>query len=166
MTSMTVSDSDDMLALARTLPIPVPWDRDVFIQNLARQRGRPIRLIATSPLIEGPCGLLLARHDDDVIIHAAGTSEYHKDHIVCHEVAHMVLGHVSGDQRIDTTGASALWRNMLPDIDPATVQAVLGRKTFVDEQEQEAERFAHILMFAAAEAAAEKSTIRSVFFRS
>jgi hypothetical protein len=163
---VTVSNSDDMLALARKLPIPVPWDRDVFLQNLARQRGRPIHLIATTPLIEGPCGLWLARHDDDVIIHAAGTSEYHIDHIVCHEIGHMVLGHGSGDQSTDKTGASAVWRKVLPGIDPATVQAVLGRTTFVDEQEQDAERFAHIVMFAAAEAAAEKSTIRSVFFRS
>ena len=30
----------DILALARQLPIPVPWDRDVFINNLSDVRGR------------------------------------------------------------------------------------------------------------------------------
>ena len=30
----------DILALARQLPIPVPWDRDVFINNLSEVRGR------------------------------------------------------------------------------------------------------------------------------
>ena len=43
---MAVSN-EDMLAMARKLPIPVPWDRDVFIANIAAQRGRPIHLIPT-----------------------------------------------------------------------------------------------------------------------
>lgn len=30
----------DILALARQLPIPAPWDRDVFINNLSEVRGR------------------------------------------------------------------------------------------------------------------------------
>ena len=30
----------DILALARQLPIPVPGDRDVFINNLSEVRGR------------------------------------------------------------------------------------------------------------------------------
>ena len=40
---MAISNAD-MLAMARQLPIPVPWDRDVFIDNLSELRGRPIRL--------------------------------------------------------------------------------------------------------------------------
>lgn len=32
----------DILALARQLPITVPWDRDVFIDNVSAVRGRAI----------------------------------------------------------------------------------------------------------------------------
>ena len=32
--------SADILALARELPITVPWDRDVFIDNVSAVRGR------------------------------------------------------------------------------------------------------------------------------
>ena len=39
---MAVSN-DELLALARELPIPVPWDREEFIANIAAVRGRPIR---------------------------------------------------------------------------------------------------------------------------
>lgn len=80
---MAVSN-EDMLAMARELPIPVPWDRDVFIANIAAQRGRPIHLIPTdtAALAGSPCGLWLTREHDDLILHEIGTSEYHIDQIV------------------------------------------------------------------------------------
>jgi hypothetical protein len=162
---MTVPTSD-MLALARKLPIPVPWDRDEFIENIARERGRPIRLIATdtSAFTESPCGLWLTRDDDDLIFHEMDTSDYHKDQIVRHEVAHMVLGHGRG-RTADQAPNRELCRQMFPDIDPATIYSVLGRKDFVADQEHEAEMMAHVLMLTAAEAATRKSMMRSVFFR-
>ncbi len=159
---MAVSNSE-MLALARELPIPVPWGRDVFIENLACQRGRPIKLIPsdTSAFTEGPCGLWLTRDEDDLIFHEAGTSEYHIDQIVRHEIGHMLLGHGR------TAGQAPnleLCRQLMPDIDPATIRSMLGRKDFVADQERDAEMFAHILMLAAVEAATEKSMMSSVFF--
>lgn len=165
---MTVTNAQ-MLELARTLPIPVPWDRDVFIDNLARQRGRNIRLIAadTSVFTEVPCGLWLTLDHDDLIFHEAGTSDYHIDQIVCHEIGHMVLGHGRDHKpNPDRSPALDLCRKALPHIDPATVRNVLGRKDFVADQEREAEMFATILMLAAAQATTEKSMMRSVFFRS
>ena len=165
MTSMTVSNSE-MLALARKLPIPVPWDRDAFVENLARQRGRPIKLIPsdTSAFTESPCGLWLTRDEDDIIFHEAGTSGYHIDQIVCHEIGHMLLGHGRG-RTVDQAPNLELCRQVMPDIDPATIYSVLGRRDFVADQERDAERFAHILMLAAADAAAEKSMMSSMFFR-
>lgn len=165
---MAVTNAE-MLALARELPIPVPWDREVFIENLARQRGRPIRLIATdtSAFTDGPCGLWVTRDDDDVVFHEAGTSEYHIDQIVCHEIGHMVLGHGRAHQAAAdaTANLEVLCRKLLPDIDPATVQSVLGRRDFMDDQEREAETFASLLMIAAAEAEERHSMMRSAFFR-
>ena len=157
----------EMLALARTLPIPVPWNRDVFIENLARQRGRPIRLIPTdtSAFTESPCGLWLVRDDDDLIFHQTGTSDYHIDQIVCHEIGHMVLGHAGGRQPgTDSTPNVEMLRKLLPDIDPTAVQSVLGRKVFVDDQERGAEMFANMLMIAAVEAGERKSMMRNAFF--
>jgi hypothetical protein len=164
---MTVSNAD-MLSMARELPIPVPWDRDVFIQNFAEMRGRPITLvpIETAILLDSPCGLWLARDNDDLIFHETGTSDYHIDQIVRHEIGHMVLGHGrTGDRGSDRVRARELCRQILPDIDPGAVWALLGRSDYTSGQEREAETFASILMLAAAEVADQKSMFRSVFFR-
>ena len=168
---MAISNAD-MLALARQLPIPVPWDRDVFIRNLAELRGRPIRLVPadTTALADSPCGLWLERDHDDLILHEIGTSDYHIDQIVGHELGHMLLGH----RRSQVFGADKgrerdLCRQVLPDIDPETVRAVLGRANYGSDQERdqerEAETFASLLMIAAAEADERHSMMRSAFFR-
>lgn len=158
----------ELLALARTLPIPVPWNRDVFIENLASQRGRPIRLIPTdtAAFTESPCGVWLIRDDDDLIFHQAGTSDYHIDQIVCHEIGHMMLGHgLAQEAGTDKTLNVDPWLEVLPDIDPGTVQAVLGRTDFASDQERDAEIFASMVMIAADDVGAQESLMRSVFFR-
>jgi hypothetical protein len=161
---MAVSN-DELLALARQLPIPVPWDRDVFIANIAAERGRSIRLVPTdtAALDGGPCGLWLASHDEDVILHETGTSDYHIDQIVCHEIGHMLLGHGRGHADDHAEPAFDRLDELLPDIDPATVRAILGRTDFRADQERDAEMFASMIMIAAAEGATKKSVLRSIF---
>ncbi|MUM21778.1 hypothetical protein FZI91_08685 [Mycobacterium sp. CBMA271] len=160
--------NEEMLAIARELPIPVPWDRERFIANLAEQRSRPIHLIATdtASLAGSPCGLWLVREHDDVILHERSTSNYHIDQIVRHEIGHMVLGHdrTHIDQPVPET-ASALFRNILPDISVDSVRAVLGRSDFANEQEREAETFANLLMIAGREKEKSGSMMHSVFFQ-
>ncbi len=161
--------NEEMLAMARELPIPVPWDLDVFIQNIAALRGRPIHLIPTetAALSGSPCGLWLTRDHDDLILHEVGTSQYHAMQIVCHEIGHMMLGH--GRTRAfgaDREREIEMCQKVLPGIDPTAVNAVLGRTDFASDQERDAEMFASILMIAAAEVADQQSWMRSVFFRS
>lgn len=166
---MTTTNGE-LLSIARELPLPVPWDRGQFIDSLAELRGRPITLIPTdtASLAGSPCGLWLAREHDDLIIHEASTSEYHIDQIVCHEIGHMVLGH----DRLSTLALQTehnidLCRAVMPDIDADTIRAVLGRSDFTPEYERDAERFASIVLIAAAERAEQRSPLmRSVFRRS
>jgi hypothetical protein len=153
----------DILALTRTLPIPVPWDRNVFIENLGQMRGRPIRLVPadTASLADSPCGLWLAFDDEDVILHETGTTDYHIDQIVGHEIGHILLDHGrSASRPCDAAVCQAL-----PDLDPDTVRAVLGRGDYASDQERDAEMFASLLLIAAAEAAERHSMMRSAFFR-
>jgi hypothetical protein len=161
---MAVSN-EELLALARKLPIPVPWDRDVFIANIAAERGRSIRLVPTdtAALGGGPCGLWLASDDEDVILHEAGTSDYHIDQIVCHEIGHMLLGHGRGHADVEEQPAFDRLGELLPDFDPAAVRAILGRTDFRADQERDAEMFASMIKIAAAESATKKSMLRSVF---
>lgn len=164
---MTISNAD-LLTFARELPIPVPWKRDVFIANLAQVRGRPIKLIPTdtAELTESPCGLWLACADEDLILHETGTSDYHIDQIVCHELGHMLLDHGRGaNPGLITAHERKLCEHLLPDIDPASIRAILGRTTYADDQERDAEMFANMIMIAAAEADERRSMIRSAFLR-
>lgn len=160
--------NDEILAKARELPIPDPWDRKKFIADLAELRGRPIRLIPTdtASLAGSPCGLWIVRRNDDIILHESGTSEYHIDQIVRHEIGHMILGHdrVHGGQTRPDNVVDLLCA-LLPAIDPAAVRAVLGRQHFANEQEREAEAFANLLMVAAHEKENSDSMMRNVFFR-
>ncbi|MFA5707549.1 hypothetical protein [Mycolicibacterium sp.] len=160
--------NNELLELVRALPIPVPWDRAKFIDDLAKLRGRPIHLVAadTASLSDSPCGLWLKREHDDVILHEAGTSEYHIDQIVCHEIGHMVLGHDTSDRRTaaETAHYVDICQTIMPGIDPAAVRAVLGRANYISDQERDAEMFASLLMIAAADAESRASMMRSVFF--
>lgn len=158
----------DMLALVRELPIPVPWDREVFVENLAETRGRAIRLIPTdtAALADSPCGLWLACDNEDLILHEVGTTEYHIDQIVGHEIGHILLAHgKSGRHGIDTTRNREACRRVLPDIDFDAVRAVLGRSDYANYEERDAEMFASLLIIAAGEAAERRSMMRSAFFR-
>lgn len=150
---MPLSETD-LDTIVTQMPIPDPWDREIFVEQVSALRGRPIRLIPvdTATIIDSPCGLWLSRDNDDLLLYAAGTSDYHIDQIVCHEVGHMILGH---DQmlshradRDDTTGVCG---SLLPDLDPETVNAVLARGEFSNDQEHEAETFASLLLVATAE---------------
>ncbi|WP_193386768.1 hypothetical protein ABFA25_12550 [Mycobacterium lepromatosis] len=166
-TSMAMPNADLILfALLGTLPIPVHWNSDVFIETRACQRGRPIQLILTytSELTENPCELWLPSAAD-LIFYQARTSKYHIDQIMCHEIGHMALGHAGGRQAdIKSTPNVEMFRKLLPDIDPTVGQSVLGSKVFVDDQEHGTEVCANMLVIAVVEAVNQTSMMRNVFF--
>ncbi|MEU7765067.1 hypothetical protein AB0B25_08085 [Nocardia sp. NPDC049190] len=87
-----------------------------------------------------PCGLWLDTDDGDVVAYAAGTTDFHVDQILWHEVGHMVLNHNA------SAGDLAGLRLLLPGIDPATIRRVLGRGEFADSQEDDAEVFADLML--------------------
>ena len=163
---MALSDAG-ISDIVKRLPIPNPWNREAFVAQIARLRRRPIELVPvdTSTLLDGPCGLWLRRDADDLLLYTTGTSDYHRDHIVCHEIGHMVLGHSQAlSYRADHDDSTEI-RSILPDIDPATVQEVLARSAYSDDQEREAEAFANQVMVAANERTMARSVLRSVFLR-
>lgn len=127
---MSARTNEEMMELARELLIPGPWNREKFIENLARRRGRPIRLIPTDTvsLADSPCGLWLVRDDDDVILYEEGTSEPHIDQIIRHEVGHMVLGHDQSRAEEEQAGHAplAIFQTLFPHIDPETIRSILG----------------------------------------
>lgn len=132
-------DFEDLLA---SIKIPQPFDIQVFCDTVAAERRRALHLHSV-PGISGtdaPCGVWIATEKADHIFHEAATSPLHQDHIILHEIAHMLLGHASIIDEV-RPGSGGLF----PDIDPATVISVLNRASYATRDERDAERLAGLI---------------------
>lgn len=123
------------------IEIPDPFDLTAFCVALAEQRGRPIRLLPFERYdADAPSGLWVQAEDADYIYFENDTTRLHQQHIVLHEIGHMLAGH------LEDPSASASYRERyLPNLDPAMLRRILGRTSYTAEQEQEAEWFAREL---------------------
>ncbi|MFI6168286.1 hypothetical protein ACIBCN_16005 [Nocardia sp. NPDC051052] len=146
MTSMDARFGD----ATRTVPLPNPWNLNAYLAAVAAHRGRSIGLhTAAKALVNeigcGGGGLWVARKHDDLIIYDAEATDRNADHIILHEVGHMLLGHGTreSDRRAPAPPALAL---MLPSVSPQSVEHVLGRREFGVDREREAEVFADMTM--------------------
>jgi hypothetical protein len=150
---MVLSDTD-MLGLVRTLPIPMPWDREAFVQGIGEMRGRAIALIATERefFADRLCGMSLAREDDDVILYERDASQFRIDQVICHQIGHMVLGHHSSARpKVSEALVNSVRLRAVPDRAPESASTVLNSTDYGDEQEHEADLFALLLLMNATE---------------
>ena len=110
-------------------------------EYLSRSRGRPIQFLAMSLEASHPCGLWVATRTNDFVIYEARTSRPHQEHIIAHELAHMICCH-RGIGELDDAGA----RLLFPDVDPQLVRDMLHRSNYSGPEEQEAEIMASLLL--------------------
>jgi hypothetical protein len=155
--------------LIRQVPIPAPWDTLEFVRTVADYRGRPIILsqIDAATLAGTGCGtgsgLWIAREHDDLILYGADT-EWHADHIIAHELAHMLLGH--GEDAVgDTVGLEDVpLQTLMPSLSMDAIKSVLGRSDYTLDRERDAETFADLVMVEATLPRRRPSAFRSTFF--
>jgi len=122
----------------RGIRVPAPFDLDAFCGEVAARRGRPlIRRAVPGLSADAPCGLWVATDRADHVFYDPGTSPLHAEHIVLHELAHILSGHTPGED-----GSLAV---LFPDLDPASVSRVLGRFAYTTAQEREAEMMASLI---------------------
>lgn len=147
-------------AAADVVAIPRPFDLDALCEGIAARRGRPLRLVALegAPDSSMPCGVLVATESADLIFYEPATSALHKLQIVLHELAHLLLGHGGPDSE-----RPAYATRLLPvakdgpdteddeddeddlGIDLDQVLHILGRTSYSDNEEKDAELLATIL---------------------
>ncbi|UGQ10972.1 hypothetical protein LO772_29855 [Yinghuangia sp. ASG 101] len=114
---------------------------DRFCEAVGAQRGRRI-VRRPLPLIDDreiPCGMWVATSTTDYIFTESDTPRSHRDHIVVHEIAHMLCGHASS---IDADLAQFL----LPTTNPTMIRLLMGRTGYATADEQEAEMMATLIM--------------------
>ncbi|MFX0578694.1 hypothetical protein [Nocardia nepalensis] len=156
--------------LGRLVPIPHPWDITEYIARVAEYRGRPITLcpIDVGALSGNGCGtgsgLWIAREGDDVIMYGADT-EWHADHIIAHEIGHMLLGHGGTASGPGGAAADLQLHELMPSLSLETIRSVLRRQDYGSERERAAETFADLLLVEAMLPKRSASRFRSTFFR-
>ena len=123
------------------LDIPPGCTITGLCERVAAQRGRPIHLIPVAMAATHPCGFWVATEAVDFILYEANTSRTHQEHIVAHELAHMICCH-RGTSALDDASA----RTLFPDVDPQLVRDMLRRAGYTDSQEQEAEVMASVIL--------------------
>lgn len=126
-------------ALLRDLPIPVPFDARALCEQVGARRGQPIRLVPMAGLT-GVCGLWVATDTMDLIFHESDTTPPHQEHIILHELAHVLCDHYPVSLPMAEQA-----RILLPNLDPDMVRRVLGRAGYSTEEEREAEMLASLI---------------------
>lgn len=124
----------------RELHLPTPCDVATVCRTLEDRRDRPIALVPLAIPASYPCGLWVAGVVEDIIFYDTNTTSAHQDHIILHELGHIICGHHGLGLPDDTSS-----RLLFPNLDPAIVRDMLMRTTYDDVQEQEAEVVAHLL---------------------
>jgi hypothetical protein len=122
----------------RALEVQPPLSVHQLCEALSTHRGRHIELRPFPLPTPGPIGLWLDTPRADLIIFQAETTSGHQDHIILHEIGHILADH---------PGASltAQWENLLPGLKPGAIRRALQRCSYDTEQEREAELVATII---------------------
>lgn len=113
------------------LDLSRPFSLENLCTDIAEQRGRPIRLhpLPKEAAESGVCGLWVGTAGVDYVFYEAQTTPLHREHIVLHEIGHILFGHHSLEGE-ETDGEAPV---------------VLGRTNYTTRQEQEAEMLASMI---------------------
>ena len=118
--------------------IPDNGNVDDFVAAVSAQRGRRIAVLGCSMPDDGPSGYWAPTPDVDYILHADSITAEYRETVVCHEIAHMVLGHEAREGLMDT-------RAIAPSISPEVAARFLTREGYPDEIEADAEMLATLI---------------------
>lgn len=125
------------------LAIPRPFDAAELVASINRIQRRRISLLPISMPTGVLYGLtLFLQSGEHIIAYERTTNRIHRDHIIVHELAHVVMGH----RAIEVLGHDAS-EMILPSLAPALVQRVLERTGgYTEQEEREAETMATLLL--------------------
>jgi hypothetical protein len=125
------------------MPLPDPFDLAELCQMVSAQRGRPLQVRGIpGPATHGrPCGIWIATAEGDWIFVDQDTSPLHRQHIVVHELAHMLCSHAAA-----VLPENSMIAQLFPALSPAMVKTVLSRASYHSEHEREAEMLASLIL--------------------
>lgn len=126
-------------ARLRHVTIPIPFDIATFTETVANRRGRPIALKPIT-LNGEVSGAWVAMPSVDIVFFEERTSPLHRLHIMLHELSHILCDHYG--IALDVDGLQSLLRSTVP----VERLRALQRNQYSDEEEQEAEVLASLIL--------------------
>src|SRR4051794_3363742 len=119
--------------------MPIDGDLDGLLDALGQERGRRIHVLQQR-FAGGPTsGLWLPTERADYLVIDEPTTPSRRAAIICHEVAHILLGHTPDIK------SSAVIAATMPDLSPALVARVLARHAYASEDETDAEELGTLI---------------------
>jgi hypothetical protein len=122
---------------ARHLPLPEPWRVEDLCAQIAEARSRPIRVLDRPAAGDSITAAVIATDTADYIFARDDLRGLHRDHAICHELGHLLAGHL--DQPEPATQH---------DPTPDAVQTMPLERScdYGADQEREAEVIADVIM--------------------
>lgn len=127
----------DIRRIVDRVPLPDPWDVNALCEEVARLRGRPIRVIPDDAIGDKITGAACRMQEFDVIFYRATLSGIHRDHVVCHELGHLLAGHLDGREPYPLVDE---------DLSEAARTMLLRQCYYDEERERDAEAIAELIM--------------------
>ncbi|SBW22901.1 hypothetical protein FDG2_3288 [Candidatus Protofrankia californiensis] len=128
----------DSRRFVRDLGLPPASSIRELLPAVEERSGYSIRLVpAPGDSEQGVCGMWMRSVEgvDYIFVHE-NTSRVHQDHIIAHEIAHILRDHRGS---LAFLRANPMTDRLVPTLDPAVVKMMLGRSNYEYEDEREAE---------------------------
>lgn len=125
--------------LLREMQVPAPLDITELCARLGKRREQPIKLRPYPLSDSGVSGLWLSSDSLDCILYQAETTLEHQQHIILHEVGHIISGHAANNDDDD------LLDHLFPSLPPELVRRALRRDAYERPIEVEAEMVASVI---------------------
>ncbi|WP_344417629.1 DUF6545 domain-containing protein [Amycolatopsis minnesotensis] len=138
------SKADSCHRFVREFALPAEFGVPELVSRAVAMRGgRQIEVKAADLAGTTPTGMVVSRRRHDVILYPEAATPVHRRHIVAHEIAHLILGH---DGHAVSDDVAELCRaTVAPHLPAGLIRRLLGRTTFADAVEHEAELAATLL---------------------
>ncbi|MBF5083763.1 hypothetical protein [Quadrisphaera sp. INWT6] len=129
--------------LLQQVPLPEQFCLEDFCEQVSEHRKRPLYLLPAPPEMleeDEACGGWLATSTEDIVFVRLNASPLHREHIVLHELGHMLCDHEPNQ-----TPRARLLEHYFPNAGSQVVAFMLTRTMFDTPREVEAEIYASMV---------------------
>ncbi|MGW2770972.1 regulator component [Streptomyces olivaceoviridis] len=133
--------------ILRDLGVPRSLSLDAVRERVEELRGRPLvlRELPEEAAATGACGLWMATDKADYVFYEARTAPLHREHIILHEIGHVLCDH---HRSLTADGEQQAGDLLLVGLQPHLVTRLRARTSYTNTEEQEAEMIATLIQSA------------------